>query len=172
MKQYSKRRIGTARRAHGMNPGRRRLVASWAALALAAAASPAFAGADAPLVEVWKSPSCGCCKDWVAHLEANGFRVRVHDVGNAAMRGRVGIPVALGSCHTALVSGYALEGHVPARDLQKLLKDRPVAIGLAVPGMPVGSPGMDGPAYGGRRDPYQVLLVAKDGSSSVFSTYR
>lgn len=77
----------------------------------------------------------------------------------------------MGSCHTALVAGYALEGHVPAGDVQRLLKARPVGIGLAVPGMPVGSPGMDGPAYGGRRDPYQVLLVAKDGSTSVFSSY-
>jgi hypothetical protein len=155
-----------------MNPSRRRLVRAWAALAVAVAASPAFAKADAPLVEVWKSPSCGCCKEWVAHLEANGLRVRAHDVGNTGMRGRLGIPVALGSCHTARVAGYALEGHVPAGDVQRLLKTRPVAIGLAVPGMPVGSPGMDGPAYGGRRDPYQVLLVAKDGSSSVFNSYR
>lgn len=155
-----------------MNPSRRRLVTAWATLAAAVAASPAFAKADGPLVEVWKSPSCGCCKEWVAHLEANGFRVSAHDVGNTGMRGRLGIPVALGSCHTALVAGYALEGHVPAGDVQRLLKTRPVAIGLAVPGMPVGSPGMDGPAYGGRRDPYQVLLVAKDGSTSVFSSYR
>ena len=155
-----------------MNPSRRRLVTAWATLAVAVAASPAVAKADGPLVEVWKSPSCGCCKEWVAHLEANGFRVNAHDVGNTGMRGRLGIPVALGSCHTALVAGYALEGHVPAGDVQRLLKARPVGIGLAVPGMPVGSPGMDGPAYGGRRDPYQVLLVAKDGSTSVFSSYR
>lgn len=154
-----------------MNPSRRRLVTAWAALAVGVAASPAFAKADGPLVEVWKSPSCGCCKEWVAHLEANGFLVRVHDVGNTGLRGRLGIPVALGSCHTALVAGYALEGHVSAGDVQRLLKARPVGIGLAVPGMPVGSPGMDGAAYGGRRDPYQVLLVAKDGSTSVFSSY-
>jgi hypothetical protein len=155
-----------------MNPSRRRLVTSCAAMTAAVVTGAAFAQPDAPQVEVWKSPSCGCCKDWVAHLEANGFRVRVHDVGNTGMRGRLGIPVALGSCHTALVAGYALEGHVPARDVQRLLKERPAAIGLAVPGMPVGSPGMDGPEYGARRDPYQVLLVAKDGSGSVFSNYR
>jgi hypothetical protein len=154
-----------------MNPSRR-LVTAWVVVAAVAASGAALAAADAPLVEVWKSPSCGCCKEWVAHLESNGLRVRVHDVGNTGMRGRLGIPVALGSCHTALVAGYALEGHVPARDVQRLLKERPVAIGLAVPGMPVGSPGMDGPDYGARRDPYQVLLVAKDGNSSVFSTYR
>lgn len=155
-----------------MNPSRRRLVTAWAVVAAAAVSGAAFARPDAPLVEVWKSPSCGCCKDWVTHLEANGLRVRVHDVGNTGMRGRLGIPVELGSCHTALVAGYALEGHVPVRDVQRLLKERPVAIGLAVPGMPVGSPGMDGPEYRARRDPYQVLLVAKDGNSSVFSTYR
>ena len=146
---------------------RRRLITAAGLLPVAAA----WAQAPRPLVEVWKSPSCGCCKEWVAHLEANGFRVSAHDEGNTGMRGRLGIPVALGSCHTALVAGYALEGHVPAGDVQRLLKARPVAIGLAVPGMPVGSPGMDGAAYGGRRDPYQVLLVAKDGSTSVFSSY-
>ncbi len=154
-----------------MNPSRR-LVTAWATLAAVVASGTALAGTDAPLVEVWKSPSCGCCKEWVAHLEANGFRVSAHDEGNTGMRGRLGIPVALGSCHTALVAGYALEGHVPAGDVQRLLKARPVAIGLAVPGMPVGSPGMDGPAYGGRRDSYQVLLIAKNGSTSVFSSYR
>jgi len=132
----------------------------------------AQAGADAPLVEVWKSPTCGCCKDWVAHLEANGFRARVHDTGNAAMRARLGIDTRYGSCHTARVGGYAIEGHVPAADIRRLLKEAPPAIGLAVPGMPVGSPGMDGPVYAGRRDPYDVLLLAKDGTSTVFQPHR
>lgn len=141
-------------------------------LLVALAAVPAAVRAQTrPLVEVWKSPSCGCCKDWVAHMEANGFAVKVHDSGNTAMRGRLGIPMALGSCHTALVAGYALEGHVPAADVKRLLAQRPQAVGLAVPGMPVGSPGMDGPEYGTRRDRYEVLLVRKDGSHSVFATY-
>ena len=141
-------------------------------LLVALAAVPAAVRAQTrPLVEVWKSPSCGCCKDWVAHMEAHGFAVRVHDTGNTAMRGRLGIPMALGSCHTALVAGYALEGHVPAADVKRLLAQRPQAVGLAVPGMPVGSPGMDGPEYGTRRDRYEVLLVRKDGSHSVFATY-
>jgi hypothetical protein len=132
----------------------------------------AWSQAGKPLVEVWKSPACGCCKDWMAHLEANGFAVKANDTGNAAMRQRLGIPTALGSCHTALVGGYAVEGHVPAADIARLLRERPRdAAGLAAPGMPLGSPGMDGPAYGGRRDPYQVLLVHKDGSSSVFATH-
>jgi hypothetical protein len=141
-------------------------------LLVAVAAVPLAVQAQAkPLVEVWKSPSCGCCKDWVAHMEANGFAVKVHDTGNTAMRGRLGIPMALGSCHTARVAGYALEGHVPAADVKRLLAQRPQAVGLAVPGMPVGSPGMDGPEYGTRRDRYEVLLVGKDGGHSVFATY-
>jgi len=143
-----------------------------ATLAGAALAAPLAAWSQGkPLVEVWKSPSCGCCKDWVAHLEANGFAVKVNETGNTAMRGRLGIPAALGSCHTALVGGYAIEGHVPARDIQRLLAERPRALGLAVPGMPIGSPGMDGPAYGGRRDRYDVLLLRKDGSTAVFASH-
>jgi hypothetical protein len=137
------------------------------ATSLAAAATP-----SKRLVEVWKSPTCGCCKDWIAHLEANGFAAKIHDVGNTGMRGRLGIPAALGSCHTALVGGYAIEGHVPAADIQRLLAERPQAIGLAVPGMPVGSPGMDGAIYGDRRDPYDVLLVVRDGDTRVFASYR
>jgi len=123
------------------------------------------------LVEVWKDPNCGCCQDWVSHLEANGFAVKVNGNGNTAMRAKLGIPQKLGSCHTALVGGYAVEGHVPAADIRRLLKDRPQGVGLTVPGMPVGSPGMDGKAYGGQRDPYDVLLVLKSGETRVFSSY-
>lgn len=137
--------------------------------ALLRAAPPAPAAATA--VEVWKDPNCGCCKDWVEHMQAHGFQVTVHESGNAAVRSRLGLPNKLGSCHTALVGGYLLEGHVPAADVQRLLRDKPRALGLAVPGMPVGSPGMDGAVYGGRKDPYDVLLVARDGSTTVFSRY-
>lgn len=126
---------------------------------------------QAVLVEVWKSPTCGCCKDWITHLEANGFRVKVNDVGNTAARARLKVPVKLGSCHTAWVGGYAIEGHVPSADIHRLLKQRPDAIGLAVPGMPLGSPGMDGPAYDNRQDPYDVLLIVHDGSTKVFNSY-
>lgn len=122
-------------------------------------------------VEVWKDPNCGCCKDWIAHMEKNGFAVTVKDQGNNAARARLGMPQKFGSCHTAVVQGYVIEGHVPASDIQRLLKEKPQALGLAVPGMPVGSPGMDGAVYGGRRDPYKVLLVQKDGSSQVFNSY-
>jgi hypothetical protein len=141
------------------------------ALAAALAAPLAARSQSKPLVEVWKSPTCGCCKVWVTHLEANGFAVKVNDIGNTGMRGRLGIPAALGSCHTALVGGYAIEGHVPARDIRRLLAERPQAVGLAVPGMPIGSPGMDGPEYGGRRDRYDVLLVMQGGRSTVFQSY-
>ncbi len=96
-------------------------------------AGTVFAGPDKPQVEVWKSPTCGCCRDWIKHLEANGFSVRVFDTGNTGMRGRLGIPEKFGSCHTARVGGYAVEGHVPAREIHRLLKERPAAVGLAVP---------------------------------------
>ncbi len=136
-----------------------------------ATASPGVFAQGKPTVEVWKDPQCGCCADWVLHLQSNGFAVRVNDTGNTAARKRLGLPEKLGSCHTALVGGYAIEGHVPAREIHRLLKDRPQALGLAVPGMPVGSPGMDGPAYGGRLDPYEVLLVLKDGSTRIYQSY-
>ncbi|HUG23740.1 DUF411 domain-containing protein [Piscinibacter sp.] len=145
----------------------RRSVLAGAALLITA---PRLFAAATP-VEVWKSPTCGCCKDWVAHLESNGFSVRVHDDGNTDARSRLRIPLALGSCHTATVGGYAIEGHVPAREIRRLLAEKPKAIGLAVPAMPIGSPGMDGPAYGGRRDPYDVLLVLPDGKSRVYQRY-
>ena len=122
-------------------------------------------------VQVWKDPNCGCCQDWIVHLEKNGFRTQTFDTGNAAIRSRLGMPQKYGSCHTALVGGYVIEGHVPAREIQRLLREKPQAVGLSVPRMPVGSPGMDGPAYGGRKDPYKVLLIAKDGSATVFQTY-
>jgi hypothetical protein len=131
----------------------------------------AWAQGARPLVEVWKSPTCGCCKDWMRHLEAHGFAVKAYETGNNAARARLGMPQALGSCHTALVGGYVVEGHVPAADIARLLRERPAALGLAVPGMPIGSPGMDGPEYRGRRDRYAVLLVQRDGRTQVFSAY-
>lgn len=151
---------------------RRRLFSSVLA-ALAAASLPLAVAAEAgkPRVEVWKDPSCGCCQDWVQHLQDNGFGVRVHDTGNAAARARLGVSAQWGSCHTASVGGYAVEGHVPARDIHRLLKERPVAIGLSVPGMPVGSPGMDGPAYGARKDPFDVMLLQHGGQARVFQSY-
>lgn len=151
---------------------RRRALASLLGTA-GSLAIPAVLQAQGPavLVEVWKSPTCGCCKDWVTHLEADGFRVKVNDVGNTAARARMMVPAKFGSCHTAWVGGYAIEGHVSATDIRRLLKQRPDAIGLAVPGMPLGSPGMDGPAYDNRQDPYDVLLITTNGSTQTFNSY-
>ncbi len=137
-----------------------------AALAPALAAVPAFAAG--PRVSVFRDPSCGCCTQWIEHLRASGFDVGVTDVADTSVpRKLAGIPEALGSCHTARVAGYALEGHVPAADVWRLLKERPDAIGLAVPGMPVGSPGMEVP--GGHKEPYDVLLVDRQGRTRVWS---
>jgi len=153
-------------------PARRRLLGLAAGAAAWAALSPLAIAAHGPLVQVWKSPTCGCCKDWILLLEKDGFTVKSFDVGNTAARQRAGIPLALGSCHTALVGGYAVEGHVPVRDIRRLLVEKPAAVGITVPGMPIGSPGMDGPEYGARKDPYDVLLVLKDGSTRIWSSYR
>jgi hypothetical protein len=147
---------------------RRQLLAGLLMLPLAGA----WAATARPLIEVWKDPSCGCCKDWIAHLEKTGFAVRVHETGNSGARARLGIPAKFGSCHTASIGGYAIEGHVPAREIQRLLREKPKALGLAVPGMHIGSPGMDGPAYSGRKDPYDVLLIKADGGSAVYQSYR
>ena len=149
---------------------RRALVLGATAFAVAGAGAQQRGRPAVPL-EVWKDPECGCCKDWVAHLEANGFSVKVNDGGNNAVRSRLGIDPKYGSCHTAVVAGYALEGHVPAREIHRLLKEKPAALGLAVPGMPVGSPGMDAPIYGDRRDPYDVLLLGRDGGAKVYQRY-
>lgn len=148
---------------------RRRLLSGVAALGLVTGL-PALAQSLRSM-DVWKDPNCGCCKDWIAHVEQAGFSVKVNQAGNNAARARLGMPQKLGSCHTALVQGYVIEGHVPAQDIARLLKEKPQALGLAVPGMPVGSPGMDGAVYGGRRDRYDVLLVLRDGSTRVFSSH-
>lgn len=143
-------------------------------LGLAAMGAAALASAAKPqpvALQVWKDPNCGCCKDWIAHIEGHGFAATVIEQGNHAARARLGLAQKYASCHTALVQGYVIEGHVPAADILRLLREKPQALGLAVPGMPIGSPGMDGAAYGARRDPYRVLLIHKDGSASVFSTH-
>jgi hypothetical protein len=142
---------------------------------LAAATLPAWATTpttkDLPVLQVWKDPNCGCCKDWVAYLQQDGFQVQVFETGNTAVRKRLGLPDKYASCHTALIGGYVVEGHVNAREIRRLLAEKPKAIGLSVPDMPVGSPGMDGPEYGGRKDPYDVVLVLPDGSARVYQSY-
>ncbi len=148
-----------------MNLARRRLVFAAATLASFGGAASAL---TEPVVDVYKSESCGCCGKWVDHLRANGFSVRAHDVPDPAVyRARFGVPDALGSCHTARISGYAIEGHVPAREVKRLLAERPAALGLAVPGMPLGSPGMEAP----RREPYEVLLIDRLGRTTVYARY-
>ena len=161
------------KRIETINPLRRKLVGALACGALAMSFTRlAKASAESVHIDVWKSPTCGCCKDWITHLEANSFSVSRFDEGNSEARKRLGMPVRFGSCHTAEVQGYAIEGHVPARDIYRLLEEKPDAIGLSVPAMPRGSPGMDGPAYGGVQDPYDVLLIDSNGMPSVFQSYR
>lgn len=119
-------------------------------------------------VLVYKSPTCGCCKLWAQHLQANGFKVRTIDLVDVTpIKESNGVPPALGSCHTAKVGGYVIEGHVPASDIQRLLKERPKVTGLAVPGMPAGSPGMEGPT----RERYEVLTFDKAGRTTVYARH-
>ena len=140
---------------------------------LAAAVSAAFAPQllaqqKAPVVEVWRSPTCGCCGEWVKHLQKNGFATKVHMVEDTApVRRAAGMPDKLGSCHTAKVDGYVIEGHVPASDIKRLLAEKPKALGLTAPGMPAGSPGMDIP----NSPPYEVLLVKADGGTALYKRH-
>jgi hypothetical protein len=131
-----------------------------------------FAATEKPVITMWKSPTCGCCKDWADHVENNGFFVKTYTDGNDEIRKKLGMPIQFGSCHTALIGGYAIEGHVPAKEIKRLLAEKPKAIGLAVPAMPVGSPGMDGPEYKERKDPYHVLLIGFNGKSTIYQSYR
>ncbi len=124
-------------------------------------------------VTVWKTPTCGCCKDWVIHMRKEGFNVVANDVADTApIRQKLGLPAKFGSCHTAQAGGYVIEGHVPASEVKRLMREKPAAIGLAVPGMPVGSPGMEmrGEMLG-VRDAFDVVLVTADGSSRVYQSY-
>ena len=127
------------------------------------------AGAQsATQIEVFKSPYCGCCEKWIGHMERSGFKVNAHTVNDVPVaRKNLGMPDRLGSCHTAKVGGYVIEGHVPAADVQRLLKEKPKAIGLAAPGMPQGSPGMETTAP----VPYETLLVQTGGSTHVFARH-
>ena len=150
---------------------------SWKGIAAGAAvvliAGTAFASlstkdAGALEVTVYKSPTCGCCSRWIAHLEANGFKVNAHDLADLTqVKLEHGIRRELTACHTALVDGYVIEGHVPAEDIQRLLQERPDVVGLAVPGMPTGSPGMEGPTS----EPYSVLTFDRDGNITVFAKH-
>ncbi len=130
------------------------------------------AHAGAPMVIVEKSATCGCCAGWVKHMRASGFEVEVHNVSPERLdmtKRMLGVEPEYQSCHTAVVESYVIEGHVPAADVHRLLAERPPAMGLAVPGMPFGSPGMP---TDGEREPYDVLLLNQGTGASVFSSYR
>lgn len=139
------------------------------ALGVALFARPAQA---APMrLEVYKSPTCGCCTAWVEHMDRAGFAVDAQNVSQEALwslKDRSGITRELASCHTALVDGYVVEGHVPALDVERLIAERPQAVGLTVPGMPIGSPGME---MGDQRDAFDTLLIRLDGSIEIFQSH-
>lgn len=138
-------------------------------LASIVVAPPAFATRSR--IDVYKSPTCGCCTAWVEHMARAGFAVDAQDVDQDALyalKARSGITPETASCHTAFVDGYVVEGHVPARDVERLLAERPDAAGLSVPGMPIGSPGME---MGNQREPFDTLLVLRDGATEVFQRH-
>ncbi len=137
---------------------------------------PAASAAGVPdgkfqsVLVVYKNESCGCCGEWVKHVERAGFKVEVHNESNLNdVKVRLGVPPAKGSCHTAEIDGYLIEGHVPAEDIRRLLAERPDARGLVVAGMPAGSPGME--VSDGHVDPYTVELVERDGTTKPFSVH-
>lgn len=120
-------------------------------------------------ITVYKSPTCGCCTKWISHLEENGFKVNAIDKQDVTpIKQQYGVTRELSSCHTALIDGYIVEGHVPASDIKRLLKERPKVTGLSVPGMPIGSPGME---QGDRKDPYNVVTFNERGEASIFASY-
>ncbi len=141
---------------------------SWLSVIALAVMTTAFAthhSTPPTEITVWKSPSCGCCGQWVTYMKAHGFKVTVHDMNDVnPVKRQHGIPENLWSCHTAVVDGYLIEGHVPAPDIERLLRDRPKVAGLAVPGMVTGSPGMEG----GRAQAYDVVAFG-DGKTQVFA---
>lgn len=127
------------------------------------------ANADLPTVTVYKSPSCQCCSEWVSHLRRKGFEVEISSrLSMGPVKREMGVPSSLASCHTAVVGDYVVEGHVPAREVKRLLEKKPQVQGLTVPGMPIGSPGME---QGGRVEPYDVLAFTPSGDTAVFAKY-
>jgi len=144
------------------------LAGFFAVAALSGVAGPVFAAAQTKRITVHKTPWCGCCVKWVAHLEEAGFTVETREHEDLApLKAELGVPTALESCHTAVIGGYVIEGHVPAAEVARLLEERPDATGLAVPGMPAGSPGME---MDGRRDAYAVILFSRD-REEIYASY-
>lgn len=143
------------------------LVAAGFLIVRAADSKDANVVQDLPAITVYKSPTCGCCAKWVDHLEENGFEVESIDTPDVNVtKVQYGVPGELSSCHTAIVDGYVVEGHVPADVIKKMLADKPEIVGIAVPGMPMGSPGMEG----SRVDHYDVIAFQEDGARSVFAS--
>ncbi|HEX8568641.1 MAG TPA: DUF411 domain-containing protein [Caulobacteraceae bacterium] len=123
--------------------------------------------APRPELVIYKTPSCGCCKGWVTHMTRAGYPTRVVELEDLApIRQKHGVPFPLSSCHTGVVGGYVVEGHVPPADVDRLLAEKPKALGITVPGMPLGSPGMESPT--GESEPYDTLLLLQDGGTRVF----
>lgn len=147
-----------------------RVLAGALLAALVSVSGPALAQRQGPTVQVYKSPTCGCCANWVKHLQQHGFATQVTEIEDVgAIKAKHGVPARAQSCHTAIVAGYVLEGHVPAADVQRLLKEKPAVVGLAVPGMPIGSPGMEVPNVNPQR--YDVLTFDKQGQLKVFASH-
>lgn len=139
-----------------------------AAIFLSLIAPAVWAIPSPQTVHAYKSPTCECCEKWITHMNANGFKVITHEVNNVVdQKTRLGVPMALASCHTAEIGGYFIEGHVPAGDIKKLLAEKPDARGLDVPGMPTSAPGMSDTS----KVPYAVLLVKKDGTTATYARY-
>jgi hypothetical protein len=138
-------------------------------LTIAATALVIGTAANAAALTVYKSASCGCCGKWVEHVQKHGFTVKVVNVDDVrAVKAKAGIPDKLASCHTSLVGGYVVEGHVPAADIRKLLAQKPKAKGIAVAGMPMGAPGME---HGDHREPFETVLIKADGSTATFARH-
>jgi hypothetical protein len=144
--------------------------AAGAAVLVTGPAAALAAAAPAPTITIYKTPQCGCCQKWVMHVAAAGFKPAINDVEDIdAIKQRYGVPAALQSCHTALVGGYVVEGHVPAADIKRLLAERPKVVGIAVPGMPAGTPGMEMP--GAPADRYEVTAFLANGTTRRFAAH-
>jgi hypothetical protein len=145
------------------------LLALVALVATASAPAATTPAAVKPHIEVWKDPNCGCCTSWVEHLKQHGFDVAFHDTSDVTpAKNRGHVPLMLRTCHTAFVNGYAIEGHVPAADIARLLAEKPAIAGLGVAGMPAGSPGME---MGGQTEHYQVIAFTRTGAQRVYASH-
>ena len=143
------------------------LIGGLALAAVVLGSPPDHLPAQGPAMTVYKTPTCGCCAKWIDHMKAAGFKVQVQDMDDLTeIKQASGVPIPIRTCHTAVVSGYVIEGHVPADLVKKVLAEKPKMTGIAVPGMPVGSPGMES---GNQKSPYDVVLFDKTGKTTVYA---